>query len=248
MPAGVLVTRPEPGGTETAARVASLGWTPVLAPSLVLTPRRFALPRCQAVLVTSRAGARALPSPIPGLPLLAVGAGSAEVARAAGWAPVWAAEGNAESLAALAALRLDPAGPPLLLAVGQGYALDLADALRGSGFRVIRRLAYAATPAGSLPAAALAALTLGGLSKILFHSPRSAACAINLFRTAGHATSLARLEAIVISPRVAAIAAEALAPLTWRGIVIAESPGENALLALLGRADRQGRPTVSGEP
>ena len=42
MPPGVLVTRPEPGAAETARRVAALGWRPILAPALVLAPRRFA--------------------------------------------------------------------------------------------------------------------------------------------------------------------------------------------------------------
>lgn len=246
--AGILVTRPEPGGAETAARLAALGFTPLLAPALVLTPHRFALPPCQAVLVTSRAGARALPAPIAGLPVLAVGGATAAVAQAAGWGDVRAAEGTAESLASLAAASLDPAGLPLLLAVGQGYALDLAAALRARGFRVIRRIAYAAAPATALPEPTLAALAQGSVSRILFHSPRSAACAITLFRTAGHAASLARLAAVVISPRVAAAAVKALAPLTWREIRIAESPGEDALLALLGRGDPPGRPIVSGEP
>ena len=242
--AGILVTRPEPGGAETAARLAALGFQPILAPSLVLTPRPVILPRCQAVLLTSRAGARALPAPIPGLPVLAVGGATAALARAAGWTPVLAAEGNAESLTALAMKHLDPAGQPLLLAVGAGYALDLAQVLRAAGFRVIRRVAYSAAPATRLPEPALAALSQGSVTTILFHSPRSASCAITLFRDAGHAASLARLAAIVISPRVASAAAKALAPLTWREIRIAAAPGEDALLALLGPGDRTGGATV----
>jgi uroporphyrinogen-III synthase len=251
MPAGalgVLVTRPEPGGAETAARLAARGWQPVLAPALVLTPRRFALPRCQAVLVTSRAGARGLPPPVPGLPVLAVGRATAEAVRAAGWADVRAAQGTAAELARLAASRLDPAAGPLLLAVGQGYALDLAAALRALGFAVLRRIAYAAAPATALPGGALHALEEGSVSRILFHSPRSAACAITLLRAAGRASSLARLDAFVISPRVAAAAVAALAPLAWRGVHVAASPGEEALLALLGDPPGQRHIGQSGEP
>ena len=222
------------------------GFAPVLAPALILTPRALALPPCQAVLVTSRAGARALPPPVPGVVLLAVGRATAEAAQRAGWHAIAFAEGNAEALAELAARRLDPTGPPLLLAVGQGYALDLAAALRARGFRVLRRVAYAARPAPSLPEAALATLDSGAATHILFHSPRSAACAITLFRSAGRAASLARLEAIVISPRVAVAAHEALAPLTWRAMRVAAVPGEDALLALLGRADRPANAIVSG--
>jgi uroporphyrinogen-III synthase len=234
IPAGVLIARPEPGGAETAARVAALGWVPVAAPALVLAPRRFVIPRVQAVLVTSRAAARALPAPVPGLPLLAVGAASAAEARARGW-PAEAAGGTAEDLAALAAARLDPAAGALLLAVGAGYALDLATALRRLGFRAVRRLAYAAAPATTLPAAARAALAQGEVGRALFHSPRSAACAITLMKEAGIAESLVGMEALAISRRVAEAAAAAAAPFAWRGLRIADRPAEEALLALLGR-------------
>lgn len=240
-PGAILVTRPEPGGQETAARLAALGHRAVLAPALVLTPSPFEMPACQAVLVTSRAGARALPAPLPGLRVLAVGEATAEVARAAGWAAE-AAAGTAESLAALAALRCDPAGGPLLLAVGQGYALDLAAALRGQGFRVLRRVAYRATPSAALPATALTALQRREVSGVLFHSPRSAACAITLVRAAGLLDRLAGLTACAISPRVAAAARKALAPLAFREIRVAPRPGEDALLAVLG----QTAPAVRG--
>ncbi len=230
----ILVTRPEPGGGETAARLHSMGRVAVQAPALVLTPRAFTLPPCQAVLVTSRAGARALPPPIPGLPVLAVGAATAEVVRHAGWS-VAAAEGTAESLAALVAGRCDPASGPLLLAVGQGYALDLAAALRARGFRVLRRVAYRTTPAAALPDAALSALRQDRVSSVVFHSPRSAACAITLIRAAGLAETLAGLVACAISPRVAAAARKALAPLAFRELRVATRPGEDALLAVLGQ-------------
>ncbi|MGG5821950.1 uroporphyrinogen-III synthase [Falsiroseomonas sp. HW251] len=246
---GVLVTRPPPGCDETAARLRALGWTPVLAPALILAPRRFVMPPVQAVLITSRAAARALPPP-SGLPLLAVGEASAAEARAAGWTDTAAAAGTAEDLAELAASRFDPGGPPLLLAVGQGYALDLAADLRARGFRVIRRIAYAAAPAAGLPPDALAALRDGRVGTTLFHSPRSALCAINLIRNAGLAEAAARTEVLAISRRVAEAAATALAPLGWRSLRVAERPEEEALLRLLGRRDDTAADAkiTSGEP
>ena len=57
----MLVTRPEPGAAETARQLAALGWDPVLAPALRLVARPVALARAQALLLTSRAAARALP-------------------------------------------------------------------------------------------------------------------------------------------------------------------------------------------
>ncbi len=228
------MTRPEPGGAETAARLVALGWQPLLAPALVLAPRPFALPPCQAVLVTSRAAARALPP--SELPLLAVGEATAEAARQAGWTRAEAAEGTAADLARLAATRCDPARGPLLLAVGQGYALDLAADLRARGFQVLRRIAYAARPATRLPDDVLRSLAAAGVARILFHSPRSAGCAITLFREAGQTEAIARMTALAISPRVAEAARLALAPRTWRSLRVAARPTEEALLALLGPA------------
>jgi uroporphyrinogen-III synthase len=252
----VLVTRPEPGGAETAARLAAMGWRALAMPALVLRPRRLELPPCQAVLLTSRAAARALPPPVPGLALLAVGEATAEVARQAGWTTAQAAGGTAEDLARLAAERFDAGHGPLLLAVGQGYALDLAADLRRRGFRVLRRVAYAASPADAVPEAVLAALRQGDPPRrVLFHSPRSAACAITLLREAGLAAALAEMTALAISPRVAEAARTALAPLAWRDMRVAGQPTEDALLALLGPGNtvpdgqRDRAPlTLPGEP
>jgi uroporphyrinogen-III synthase len=243
----ILVTRPEPGAAETAARVAALGLTPILAPALVLTPRPFTIPRAQAVLLTSRAAARALPES-PGIPALAVGEATAEAARAAGWRAE-AAGGTAEDLARLAAARLDPAKGPLLLAVGEGYALDLQADLRRLGFRVIRRVAYAATPAPALPEAARAALRSGRVSAMLVHSPRSALCAITLLRAAGFGEEAGGIELLAISRRVAEQAVRALLPFAWRAVRVAARPEEAALLALLGEAGNPspGRAVPAGE-
>jgi len=247
-PPAILITRPEPGAAETAARIAALGFTPVLAPALILTPRRFTIPRAQAVLLTSRAAARALPDN-PGLPALAVGAATAEAARESGW-PADAADGTAEDLARLAAARLDPAKGPLLLAVGEGYAMGLAADLRGRGFRVVRRIAYAATAAPALPEAALAALRCGAVSTILFHSPRSALCAITLLRAAGLGGEAGRIAVLAISRRVADAAQRAMAPGAWRAVRVAARPEEASLLALLGRPGDPdpGGAVPAGEP
>lgn len=233
VPPGIWITRPEPGGAETARRVAALGWRPILAPALVLAPRGFAMPAAQALLLTSRAAARALaPADIP---VLAVGEATAAEARARGFTRVEAAAGDAAALAAQAARRLDPAAGPLLLAVGAGYGAELAADLRAHGFRVLRRVAYAAAPAPALPPDAVAALKQDGeVVAALFFSPRSARCAMSLLKASGCAATAAKMEALAISPRVAVAAARALAPLAWRAVQIADRPDQDALLALLG--------------
>jgi uroporphyrinogen-III synthase len=211
-----------------------LGWEPVRAPALVVAPRSFVIPRVQAVVLTSRAAARALPAPVPGVPVLAVGDATAAEARARGWLAEGAA-GTAQDLADMAGRMLDPAAGPLLLAVGEGYALDLAADLRERGFRVIRRVAYRAEPAAGLPENAISAIAAGGVGTVLFHSPRSALCAMTLLRDAGLVAAATRMEVLAISRRVASAAQAALAPLAWRSIRVAPRPEEEALLGLLGR-------------
>lgn len=228
-PRGVLVTRPEPGAAETAAALAALGWAPVLAPALVLReipPAR--LPRAQALLLPSRAAARALP-PLP-IPVLAVGAGTAAEARARGFRDVRVAEGDAASLAAQAAASLDPAAGPLLLAVGRGYGAGLAAALRGHGFRVLRRIAYAALPATTLPAAAQAALRAREVAAAVFTSPRGARITLALLRRAGLEEAVRGARALAISARIAAV----LAPLPWAAVEVTARPDPALLPALLG--------------
>lgn len=231
VPRGVLVTRPEPGAAETAAAIAALGWDPVLAPALILRSCAPAqLPPAQAILFASRAAARALP---PGTtPVLAVGAGTAAEARRRGFATVIEAAGDAAALATLAAARLDPARGPLLLAVGRGYGADLAAALRARGFRVVRRVVYAAAPAPALPAAAVAALTQRSLAAALFTSPRGAEVTVDLLRQSGLSEAVRGVRAIAISARVAGT----LRGLPWSEISVPARPDPGLLPALLGHA------------
>ena len=216
--------------------MAALGWTPVPAPALLLLPRVAALPPAQAVLLTSRAAARALAGRWPDAPVLAVGEASAAEARAGGAGRVVAAAGTAESLAELAAGRLEPGAGPLLLAAGQGYAVELAAALRRRGFRVLRRVVYAAGPARALPDPARDALAHGRIGAALFFSPRSAEVALRLWREAGVATAATAVVALALSARVAS----ALEDLPWRDLRVASRPDQDALLALLGPAGQQG--------
>jgi uroporphyrinogen-III synthase len=227
----VLVTRPAPGDAETAAALAALGWTPIAAPALVLhatPPAR--LPRAQALLLASRAAARALP-PLP-LPVLAVGEGTAAEARARGFPDVTAAEGDAAALAALAAARLRPQDGPLLLAVGRGYGAELAAALRARGFPVLRRVVYAAQPAQALPEPARAALAAGQVAAVLVTSPRGARILAGLLRRDGLAEAVGGARALVLSPRIAA----ALAPLDFAAVEMPARPDPALLPALLGAA------------
>jgi uroporphyrinogen-III synthase len=228
----ILITRPEPGAAETAQALMALGWEAVLAPALTLTALPFKAPAsCQALVLTSRAAARALPPAV--LPVIAVGEATAAEARARGFAKVEAAAGDAKALAALISATHRPEAGALCLAVGEGYALDLAAALRAKGFRVLRRVVYAARPSAALPAAALTSLRQGRVHAALFTSPRLAREAVRLLRHAKLEDRAAHIIAIALSPRIAAT----LGALPWAEIRTAARPDHAALLACLGRAD-----------
>ena len=207
-----------------------MGFPVVAAPALVLAPRPVApFGPVQALLLPSRAAARALrPWPVP---VLAVGEATATEARARGFADVAAAEGDAADLARLVRARLDPAAGALGLACGEGYSLELAARLRAAGFRVVRRVAYAAAPATALPAAAADALHSGEVGWALFFSPRSATCFMKLLEGEGLREAARGIIAIAISPRVAA----ALSSLPWREVRTASRPHQDPMLELLTR-------------
>jgi uroporphyrinogen-III synthase len=227
---GVLVTRPEPGATETAARLVTLGWRPVCAPLLAIAPRRLeALGRPQAVLVTSGNALSALPDALRATPLLAVGDATAARARAAGFAVVHSAGRDATALAELAGRVCRPDGGALLLASGAGQGSALAAELRVRGFRVHRRVAYAAMPAAALPETAIAALRGGEIAAALFFSAATARLFVRLARGALPRTAFADVSALALSPTVA----RALGPLPWRAIRVASHPNQDELLTLL---------------
>lgn len=227
MAAGVLITRPEAEAATTARRVAALGFTPVVAPVLRIAPRSPAIPAsCQAVLVTS---GNALPGlPDMTLPLFAVGDATAARARALGFATVMSAGRDAAALAALADQSLDPARGPVLVACGAGQGAALCAALRGAGFRVVRRVTYAAVPVAGFPQAGAVALRAGDVRAALFLSAETARVFARLLPP-GLRAALQNVRAVAIGKP----AADALHALPWREVRLARNPSLDDVLAQL---------------
>jgi uroporphyrinogen-III synthase len=229
---GVLITRPQPGAAETAARVAALGLRPVVAPLLEIRPLPANLPapdRLQAILIASGNALPGLPADYHRLKLLAVGEASAIHARAAGFTQVLSADGDAEALATLASTHCTPNGLPLLLAVGRGQSLTLAAALRARDFRVIRRAVYVANPVRALPDQAIAALRAQSLGAALFFSAETARQFVRLLIRAGLGEAVREIDACAIGQP----AATAIEALPWRRVLRAAKPTQDAMLALL---------------
>jgi uroporphyrinogen-III synthase len=229
---GVLITRPEPGASETAARVAALGYQPIIAPLLVIRTLRAPLPpsgRMQAILATSGNAIPALPASHRHLPLFAVGEATAAQARAAGFTDVVSADGDAAALASLVTRHCDRQAGPLMLATGRGQGAALVADLRAHDFRVVRRVVYAAAPVADLPRIARDAIDFGRLTAALFFSAETARQCVRLVQAARLHEAVRSVDAMAIGEH----AAVALQALPWRRIHVAARPNQDAMLALL---------------
>ncbi len=229
---GVLITRPTPGAHETASRVAAMGLFPILAPLLEIHPAAPVLPppdQIAAVMLTSGNAIAALPPMWHAAPVLTVGDATARRAREAGFGDVVSADGDAAALADLVRSRLHPMEGTLLLASGRGQGLALAADLRRSGYRVARRVVYAAVPVASLPPVAHIALTDATTRAVLFFSAATARLFIRLVRAAGLEARLRHLDAITIGAQVSV----ALRGERWSRVRVAGKPNQDEMLALL---------------
>lgn len=230
----VLITRPEREATTLATALAERGHVPVIAPLFrleILHPGAdFAtdLFECQAVLLSSANGARALAqaSEQRGKPILAVGDTTASTAEGLGFASVSSAAGNGDALADLVRERLDPKAGPLLHVSGVEIAQDFAASLAADGFEVRRAALYDAREETTLPDSARAALQARALDAAMFFSPRASALFARLVQEAGLSGSLSTITAIAISPA----ALEPLSALPFKATVATARPTRQSVL------------------
>ena len=223
----ILITRPVEDSRGLAQRVEALGYRPVVAPMLHIVRRSPRLPMAvQAILVTSGNALAALP--VGPVPLLAVGEATAARARAGGFSNVLSAGRDALALAELAARAADPQNGPLLLASGAGQGVKLAADLRGRGFRVIRRVCYAALPVRGFPSEAAECLASGEVHAVLFLSAETAAVFVRLVPPELQ-SALAAVTAVAIGKP----AADLLEQLPWLRVCLAENPTLDDVLALI---------------
>lgn len=229
----VLVTRPEPAASQTAARLKALGHEAIIDPMLRIAPTNVPLPdgAFDAVAFTSVNGVKAFAAH-PGfarfrpLPAFAVGSRTAREARNAGFASVTDCEGDAAALAGRLAESL-PEGARILNPAGEDRAADLGELLSGPGLKVELAIVYAAVPADALSEEARAALAAGTIAAALHFSHRTV-------KTLLHCVAAAGLEAQLAPVRQLCLSAQVAGPLGADDKVeVAEAPNEDALLALL---------------
>lgn len=221
----VWITRAQPGAARTAARLATLGFEPVVAPLLRIRALPDALSNAPdlstvaALAFTSPNGVAAfvaLTSELRALPVFAVGDATAEAARDAGFHDARSAAGDIHALAHLIAAT---AIEGLILAPGaREPAGDLSALLPD---REIRRLpVYAAEETDA------AAPT--DFDAVLVHSP-----------SAAHALAALLPPAVAAQRLAVCISAAAAAPLqthSFTEIRTADAPDETSMLTALGKS------------
>lgn len=235
----LLVTRPREDSQSLAQALVARGIEPMIEPMIDiidLPGPPVACDQAQAILFTSANGVRALVrrnqgdlSELLPLPVLAVGDATAQAARDAGFRQVESAAGDVAALVGLTLARLAPDGGPLLHIAGSQVAGDLAGRLSAAGFAVRREAIYGARQATHLSIATLEGLRLSQIDAVTFFSPRTAAAFVTLCRDTGAARLLRSVVALCLSPAVA----QAASALTWRAIVVAPRPDQDALLGCL---------------
>lgn len=227
-PPRILVTRSEPGASETAARLRASGFAPVIEPLFVIEPVEATIPAFDALAFTSANGVRrfALLSPRRDTPVFCVGARTAAVARELGFTGAVSANGDVNALADLVVSKLST-GAKLLHAGNEESRGDLVGRLQASGRNAEFLPIFRAVPV-TAPGPALARHFSGeaSLAAVLIHSPRAG-------------TILADLAAANRSAPlpVAAISEAAAAPLLTHAsaVEIAATPDEPALISALAR-------------
>src|SRR5690606_36480199 len=151
---------------------------PLFRVEMLQPPADFAstVAACQAILLTSAHGARALAAATDqrGRPVFAVGDTTASTAEGLGFTAVSTAAGDGAPLAVLGRERLDPKAGGLVHVTGADIGFDLREALAPAGFEVQRVVLYEARAADALPPPAARALQAGSLDAVTFFSPRAA--------------------------------------------------------------------------
>lgn len=181
----IWITRTQPGAEATAERVRAMGHDAVVAPLLAVrqvTDAQIDLKGVAALAFTSANGVRAFAeqSGERSLRVFAVGAATAQAARAAGFHTVLSADGDVDALAEGIAARRGQLRGAVLHPGAAEPAGDLAGALEKHGVEARRVILYETGPVK------LSAEETDRLLKsdaALLHSPRAAKALAQLLKS-----------------------------------------------------------------
>lgn len=230
----VLVTRPEPDGERTAAKLRARGCDVMLAPLLRVETVKADLDGAwDVVALTSVNAVRAIADHprmkvLLATPAYAVGGRTADAAVAQGFANVVSADGDAQDLVRVMKTHLRGRGRVLYLA-GEDRAADLAGELRGADMEVETVVVYRAVAVSEFPTDIRDALATGRLEAVLHFSRRTAETYVACAAAAGIAAPALAPVHYCLSQQVAGPLAAAGA----RSIRTAARPTEVALINLV---------------
>jgi uroporphyrinogen-III synthase len=229
----VLVTRPEPGASETAARLRALGHEPLVLPLSETRPLAVTAPDGSAIAITSANAVRHAPpsllQSLAGKPCFAVGKRTAKAANAAGFRDVRSADRDAAALAELVLAQI-PAGASLVYLCGRVRRPDFEAALRERGIRVIPVETYDTTRRDIDEETAARMLAGRAADAALVYSATAAEALAEVAALPLAARLFSATRFFCLSERVA----QALGPRLARRAVAAPEPTEAAMLSLVG--------------
>lgn len=233
--ARVLVTRPEPGASRTAAKLGALGFEPVVLPLTRIVPLQPAgLPpgAFGAVAISSanavRHAPRALLRKIAALPAYAVGVRTGEAARDAGLNVADASAGDAERLVRYLIRTVKP-GMAVLVLCGRVRRDVLESGLAEAGLRPVLVETYETVPLAHSRETVDAALRGKGVDAVLFYSAFAAEVFCSLLGRSLAPQSIERARFFALSSRIATALPHEIRDRS----TIAPEPTEEAMLSLL---------------
>lgn len=236
-PKRVLVTRPEPGASETALRLKELGLHPIKLPlqetQALAVPDGAVGENIAAVAITSANAVRHAPPELlqrlVNLPCFAVGEATAAAAQAAGFAQVTEAGGDAGTLAGtIAAVR--PAGS-LAYLCGSVRRPLFEQRLADAGVTFVAVETYCTAKRVRPASKVLAAAAERPIDIVLLYSANAAEALTETIAKPGLEGLFRATAYLCLSPRIA----DALAGKIKGRILAAAEPSETALLALIHR-------------
>ena len=233
----VVITRPQDEAEALSAALQAGGYSTLIEPMLKIVEIRSPIPDLKsydALAFTSANGVRffAARSEERALPTFAVGDKTAASLRAAGFADVRVAAGDAVALGRL----IHAASPAIsrLLHVSQtSPARDLADLVEARQ-SVDRLVLYGAIAADAFSSDLVDALYACTVKYVLFFSQRTAAAFGTLTGKLGLTEMICSCSALCLSAQVAATVTD----LPWARVRVAVKPTTDSLLSLL-----QAKPT-----
>lgn len=230
----VLVTRPEPGASRTAAKLRAMGFEPVLLPLSETKP--LAIPRdpipesAVAVAITSANAIRHAPPGLirrlAALPCHTVGKRTAEAARTIGFQQIEEGPGDAAGLAEVIGEGL--AGKILIYLCGRDRFPGFEERLSATGVQVRPIETYETIAMHHSDDAVLSRLSGRPVDAVLLYSAKAAEAARKLAERPALRSPLFRTRVYALSERIAAAYR-----LSTDEIHVAPTPNEETLLALL---------------